>query len=167
MVEDNRKEIAEGGKYEKKLESKAQKLWSLFTTLLTVAFAAFAIYCVLGTMNQSKTGQMFFPLGYRPVAILSGSMEETLATGGVVIVKQTKDVAEDDIIFFISEENSLVIHRYIDTDENGDMITKGDNNPKEDLVPVTEERLLGKVVYVMNWMSVPMNFMARLIATLF
>lgn len=148
-------------------KSKRNTLWDNFTTLLTIGLVLMAIYCSVMIANQKKTGELFFPFGYRPIVILSGSMEETLKTGAIVIVKQTKEVSEDDIIFFVTEEGSPVIHRYIDTDENGNMITKGDNNPKEDLEHITPKRLQGKVVVTMNWMAGPMNFFARLSNKLF
>ena len=69
-------------------------------------------------------------------------------TGSTVIVKKTKDVEENDIIFFITQDGTPVIHRYIDTDENGQLITKGDANPKEDLEPVSLQQVQGKVVYI-------------------
>lgn len=151
------------GKFEKKEnESYFQKAWDKFTTILTIALVAMAIYCAIGVMKQNKTGELFFPLGYRPVVILSGSMEDELHTGAIVVVEETKTVQEGDIVFFIAEDGGLVIHRYVDTDENGNMITKGDNNPKEDLEPVTKERLQGKVVMKMNWTAGPMNFFAWL-----
>lgn len=135
-----------------------KKAWDIFTTILTLALVATALYVGINVVNQSKTGELFFPFGYRPVVILSGSMEETLETGGVVVVKQTKEVEENDIIFFIAEDGTPVIHRYVDTNEDGNIITKGDNNPKEDLEPVTTEQVQGKIVMIMNWMSGPMNW---------
>lgn len=146
--------------------SKISKAWDIFTTLLTIALVAVAIYCCIGVNKQNKTGELFFPFGYRPVVILSGSMEPALRTGGVVVVKQTKDVEEKDIIFFIAEERTPVIHRYIDTDEDGRMITKGDNNPKEDLEHITSEQVQGKIVMIMNWMSGPMDFASRIVRML-
>ena len=136
-----------------------KKAWDWFTTILTLAIVAVAFYCVLGVVNQNKTGELFFPFGYRAVQILSGSMEPALHTGSVVIVQETKDVEEGDIVFFITEDYIPVIHRYIDVDEDGNMITKGDNNPKEDLEPLTVDRIQGKVVKTMNWLSEPMNFL--------
>lgn len=138
---------------EMRLRAALIKAWDLFSTWLTILVVALAVYCCIGTMNQSKTGELFFPFGYRAVQILSGSMEETLKTGSVVIVKQTKDVRENDIIFFVAEDETLVIHRYVNTDEAGNLITKGDANPKEDLEPLTPERLHGKVILKMNWLS--------------
>jgi signal peptidase len=79
--------------------------------------------------------------------ILSGSMENELMTGSTVIVKKTKDVKENDIIFFITKDGTPVIHRYIATDEAGKFITKGDANPKEDLEKVELDQVQGKVLF--------------------
>jgi len=69
-------------------------------------------------------------------------------TGSTVIVKKTKDVEENDILFFITKDGTPVIHRYIATNENGQIITKGDANPKEDLEPVDLNQVQGKVAYI-------------------
>lgn len=131
-----------------------KKVWDKFTTLLTILLVLFAIYCTLGVVNQAKTGELFFPFGYRPVTILSGSMKEALKPGALVIVEETKDVEVGDIIFFIDEDGYPIIHRCVGINHNGDYVTKGDFNPKEDYEPVTPERLQGKVVVTMNWLSV-------------
>ena len=130
-----------------------KKAWDKFTTVLTILLVLFAIYCVLGVANQAKTGELFFPFGYRPVTILSGSMKEALKPGALVIVEETKDVEPGDIIFFIDEDGYPIIHRCVGINHNGDYVTKGDSNPKEDYEPVTPERLQGKVVVTMNWLS--------------
>lgn len=125
-----------------------KQLFNILGTFVTVTLAGIAIYCFLGMISQNHTGRLFFPFGYRPVVILSGSMEEELMTGSVAIVRKTKDVEENDIIFFFSENGTPVIHRYIATAEDGSFITKGDANPREDLETVSLEQVQGKVVYV-------------------
>lgn len=134
-------------------KSKWEKFKARLDTIICIMLVALAAYCVCGYIGQTKTGELFYPFGYRAVKILSGSMEDALETGAVVIVKQTKDVEQNDIIFFITEEGSPVIHRYISNTPSGDIITKGDANPKEDLAPVTTDQLQGEVVFIMNWFS--------------
>jgi len=125
-----------------------RQLFHLFGNCITVLLIVIAVYCSCGMLHQKHTGNLFFPFGYRPVVILSGSMEEELMTGSTVIVKKTKDVEENDILFFITKDGTPVIHRYIATNENGQIITKGDANPKEDLEPVDLNQVQGKVVYI-------------------
>ena len=117
---------------------------------LSILLLSIALYCLLGMFHQHRTGTLFFPFGYRPVVILSGSMENELPTGSIVIVKKTKEVKENDILFFLSNNQTPVIHRYIATDENGNFITKGDANSLEDLEPVTIDQVFGKVIKVFD-----------------
>lgn len=118
---------------------------------ITLLFVLLAIYCVIGSVRQRQTGQLFYIFGYRPVVILSGSMEPTIKTGTVVIVKKTEEIEEQDIICFLTDDRSLVVHRYVDTDESGRLITKGDHNPTEDLDHIRPGQVEGKIVLKMDF----------------
>lgn len=126
------------------------KTFHLINNLLSILLFCIALYCLLGMFHQHRTGTLFFPFGYRPVVILSGSMEEELQTGSIVIVKKTKEVKENDIIFFLTNDKIPVIHRYIATDDHGNFITKGDANPLEDQEPVSIDQVYGKVIKVFD-----------------
>ncbi len=132
----------------KKDPIKLSRLFTFLSTLLTALLVSIACYCLCGMFYQHQTGNLFFPFGYRPVVILSGSMEEELQTGSIVIIKKTKDVKENDIIFFLTDDHVPVIHRYIATNELGDLITKGDANPMEDTDPVSIDQVFGKVIKI-------------------
>ena len=74
--------------------------------------------------------------GYKPFIVLSGSMEPTIMTGDIVIIKEcnVQDLKKEDIIAFRSG-SSVITHRIIDIKtENGQnfFVTKGDNNNTED-----------------------------------
>lgn len=129
------------------------KAWDITETILLILIVGFAVYCILGVYRQQTTGKMFYVFGYRPVVILSGSMEPELRTNSVVLVKKTKDVKTEDVIFFFNEEKLPVIHRYVGNDEHGSIITKGDANPKEDPEPISPGQVEGRVVLRMNWLS--------------
>ena len=124
------------------------KIFHLLESFLTALLLSIALYCLSGILYQHFTGTLFFPFGYRPVMILSGSMEEELQTGSIVIVKQTKEVKENDIVFFLTDDHVPVIHRYIATTDKGELITKGDANPMEDSDPVSLDQVFGKVIKV-------------------
>lgn len=129
---------------EKSTNTIKDKIW----TVIMVVLVCLAIYCVTGVMKQNKTGEPFYFFGYRTGKVLTGSMEDTLPTGSVVIIKETKDVEENDIIFFIAQDGTYVVHRYIDTNDDGTLVTKGDANEYADFDPVTIEQVEGKVVKV-------------------
>lgn len=86
-------------------------------------------------------------LGYKPFIVLSGSMEPTIMTGDIAIIKEcnTNELKEGDIIAFRSGK-SVITHRILEvTQENGEtvFITKGDNNNIEDKYPVRAEQVEG------------------------
>src|SRR3954453_20976374 len=71
--------------------------------------------------------------GARPLVVLSGSMEPTLATGDVVVVKRggPQQAHVGDVVTFRNPEGSLVTHRVRSVRRQGHrfaLVTKGDAN---------------------------------------
>ena len=98
-----------------------------------------------------------FPI--KPVAIATGSMQEELHVGDVAIIKKcnANDIEEGDIIEY-QMEGYTVIHRVVSkTQKNGDVtfITKGDSNDSEDSEPVTENQIIGKVIFKIRYLGYP------------
>ena len=86
-------------------------------------------------------------MGYKPFIVLSGSMEPTIMTGDMAIVKEvdTNTLQKGDVIAFRSG-NSVVTHRIIEVAvENNQkvLVTKGDNNNAEDRDKVTLDKVEG------------------------
>lgn len=114
-----------------------------------------ALCSVLGTLILLGVIAAFFPLtvprlmGYDIYEVVSGSMEPEIPVGSVIYVKATEPQAIEagDIIAFV-QNGSVVTHR---VEENryveGEFVTKGDANSKEDMEPVKYGSLEGKVVY--------------------
>ncbi len=86
--------------------------------------------------------------GIRPVAVLSGSMEETFMTGDLIFVKKTDSTTlkEGDVICYLVD-GQAVTHRVIGIEQAEDggtaYITKGDANNTEDAEPVRPEQIQG------------------------
>ena len=98
-----------------------------------------------------------FPI--KPIAVASGSMEKELYVGDVVIVKKcnANDIVNGDIIQY-QMKGYTVIHRVIEKKQkNGEyyFTTKGDNNPSEDKESVTEDQVLGKVIFKVKYLGYP------------
>jgi len=88
-----------------------------------------------------------FVLGYKPVVVLSGSMESVYPTGSMIYYKSVdfKDIKKGDAITFKLGGATLATHRVIEKDnENQEFITKGDNNTTIDTKPVPYEAVVGK-----------------------
>lgn len=88
-----------------------------------------------------------------------------IRTGSMVLVDtQTENIQSGDIIMYrLQKEN--VVHRVVEIQEDGKIITKGDNNENADFAPVTQAQVCGKVIkmpwglcipyagYVSEWLS--------------
>lgn len=113
-----------------------------------------ALCSVCGTLILLGVIAAFLPLtiprllGYEIYEVVSGSMEPEIPVGSLLYVEEAKpeDLVSGDVIAF-EREGAVVTHR---VEENryveGELITKGDANQKEDMFPVAYRDLIGKVV---------------------
>lgn len=97
--------------------------------------------------------------GYNLMIILSPSMEDTIKTGDLIVVKnaEPKDVkgesaegAQDGTIisFFDpdSSKHSVLTHRCVKVNDDGTFLTKGDANASVDPTPCPSENLIGTYI---------------------
>jgi len=88
--------------------------------------------------------------GLRPLIVGSGSMQPTLNVGDVVIITKVSinDIAEGDIIAYVSEQGIVVhrVYKIVEEENKYLVITKGDANNEPDNIPVDERLIIGKVV---------------------
>lgn len=106
-----------------------------------------------------------FPI--HPKAIATASMYPEIAIGDVVIVKKCNinDINEDDIIEYKIEDQNIV-HRVTKIESEGNQFkitTKGDNNRSQDVAPVFEEQLMGKVLFKIRYLGLPSVWINKLI----
>lgn len=86
-------------------------------------------------------------LGYRPVVVLSGSMEPTYHVGSIIYYKQAafENINVGDPITYRAGEGSLVTHRVTERhDISREFVTRGDANNTEDPNPVSYDQVVGK-----------------------
>lgn len=88
------------------------------------------------------------PFGYGLANVLSGSMEPTFSKGALLLVKDTRNVQEGDIVVYQSGKE-LIVHRIISLDGK-EVITKGDANNAAD-TPFEKSQIRGKVI---RWIPV-------------
>ena len=77
----------------------------VFEWFLTIAVVSMAVYCVWGAVSTDKGD--FYVFGYKPVVVLTGSMEPFMRTNSLVIIKSTKDIKENDVIMFSVDETMV------------------------------------------------------------
>ena len=88
-----------------------------------------------------------FLLGYRPVVVLSGSMEPVYPVGSIIYYKQAsfEEIQVGDAITIKIGDGALATHRVLEKNETDrTFITKGDNNPSPDQEPVPFDRVVGR-----------------------
>lgn len=117
-----------------------KKVWNIITTTLVVLIILLAVALV---------GVRIF--GYRPLSVLSGSMEPTYHVGSLIYVKEVDytTLQVGDPITFMIDEDTIVTHRIAgivpDEDEPGTLRfrTKGDANAQEDAMLVHYKNIIG------------------------
>ena len=89
-------------------------------------------------------------MGYKPVVVLTGSMEPTYPVGSVVYYKKVPvgDLnVGDPITFSITDDaKTVVTHRINKVLSDGKYETKGDANSTPDTTPVSFSNVKGKVI---------------------
>lgn len=118
--------------------------------IFSLSLLAFAGYTAIRNRNSPEDAYI---LGLKPIYIQTGSMEPTLRTGSLAIVKKTDfdDCKVNDIIVF-KKDDKLITHRVTQvTDEY--VKTKGDNNQIYDNFSVYPEEVQAKVILKLNWVA--------------
>jgi signal peptidase len=90
--------------------------------------------------------------GARPLVVLSGSMEPTLATGDVVVVKRVgpQQTRAGDVVTYRNPDGDLVTHRVRSVRRRGDrfeLVTKGDANNAAERWTMDADGELSRAVY--------------------
>ncbi|MEM7826990.1 MAG: signal peptidase I [Candidatus Aenigmatarchaeota archaeon] len=106
------------------------------------------------------------------VSVASGSMIPKFYPGDLVISTAPKNLNVGDIIIYRARpgcferiENEDIIHRIIRF-ENEKIITKGDNNPREDPCPVERAQVKAKVVFavpLLGWPRLILNYLIEML----
>ena len=115
----------------------------------------FTVFGIMGLLLLLLPG-----IGISADVVLSGSMEPEIRTGGLVFTDTgRRNPVPGDIITY-QIHNSRITHRVV-RKEGTFLITKGDANDAEDLVPVSPEQVLGTVVFTVPFLGYLITFMKR------
>ena len=116
-----------------------------------ILIAAFLV--TLMVFSSSRNGGIPSLFGVSPMSVQSDSMAPTFKAGDLIFVKKINDMyslqTNDVITFYTIIEGMRVLntHRIVEiSDNNGtrSYITRGDNNPIDDKIPVYPADLVGK-----------------------
>jgi len=124
----------------------------LFSTSFTLLLILISIYALVCSYREQCHGKPFFLFGWKPVMVLSDSMEPTYTSGEILLIRETDETPElNDIVMFKQKNfgmNTYVTHRIIGQDANG-YITKGDANNSEDPGRIRDDDIVGTVSKVL------------------
>lgn len=84
---------------------------------------------------------------WKPVVVLTGSMEPTYDVGSVIYYKKVpkEEIKQGDVITFTLKDNTFVTHRVNKVEDNDMYETKGDANESPDIEKVSYNNIKGKV----------------------
>jgi len=130
-----------------------KKKGNIFFNLITIFLVLIiGVLSFIYFIDQKNMDKPFSFLGYQPMIVLSGSMEPALKTGDIVVVKKITPelIKEGDVITFQVAEDVIITHRVkkvVTTVGGVSFKTKGDANRIEDGSMISEQQLLGRVVF--------------------
>lgn len=120
------------------------------------------IFCLIVIASSTAISSLNIPIGVKLYVVQSGSMEPSIKTGSVVIVKNEPDYRIGDIVtFFNNDKKNTTTHRIFDIKEsNGSplFITKGDANQTEDRDGIKKDNILGKVAFTLPCLGYAVAF---------
>ena len=171
-----------GGAAAKKPKSLARKIGNVFASVIFVfAVILLAVTAYTVIRAHDNPGNTFL-LGFKPVIVETGSMNPTIETDSLVILRKTdfadiqasspasiqahqdkiqyigtaQDPAPDGTIVTYELDGQFVTHRAISISD-GIVTVQGDNSMTADPQMVTTENFVGTVVLTMNWTAPIIN----------
>lgn len=138
------------------MNSKWQSFKNVMSWIILAAMVALLIFTSVNAYKAQKTGESNFLFGYRPVLVLTGSMEPYMMTHSIALTKEVTSMDQlevgDVITYHVETTDGRLIritHRIIGID--GDIIhTKGDNNNVADGYGLTLDNIEAEVLTVFN-----------------
>lgn len=132
------------------------KLNDIFSWVLLFGTAILLVFSLITASNSAKSGEGAFLFGYRPIFVMTGSMEPYMMTNSLCLTEKVEsldEIAVGDVITFHLEDSNgkrlNITHRIVSIDD-GIINTKGDNNSVTDDLGLTIENVDSKVIFVMN-----------------
>ena len=117
-----------------------------FASFFLVLLVSLCIYTFVITDILKKDYVNVF--GYTYFVVATGSMSGTIEVDDIIFVKLTKDVKNNDVITFKSNDGDIITHRLIGQKDDK-YITKGDvNNVTDELI--TKNQIIGKVNLIVS-----------------
>lgn len=141
-----------------------KKIPALFRTLFLIAVSVVLGINLYNWNAKSLTGNVLpMPFGYGGAVVLSGSMEPTIMTDELIIVKAEDRYAKEDVVVYQSGK-MLIVHRIVEIDGET-VITRGDANNTDD-APIEMTQIKGKVIAHIPYVGALVRLLKTPVATI-
>lgn len=132
-------------------DKKENKFRSIITNILIVIGILIIISNIILLFRVKNDNKLPSIFGYKLLIELSDSMNDTIKTGDLLVIKEVKDseVKTGDILSFRDKNNKIITHRVTELiirDQKYYFETKGDNNDSKDLDLVSGPAIEGIMV---------------------
>ncbi len=150
---------------EQKQTGKTSLMKNVVSDLIFYGILISLVVAALTISGKSEAGPRMFG-GYSALVVLTGSMEEVIPKGSLVVTKKVDPLelkVGDDITYMVSE-NTSVTHRIIEIQEDylgtGERAfrTQGVMNKEPDMNPVAAVNVVGKVIYHNKALGTVVNY---------
>ncbi len=137
------------------VRSKAKKESSRDKRTASKIVTSFLIILIIGIVYLNSGFFRYFSL-----SIGSGSMEDELDVGDIVIVEKNDDIEtiKNGEILIFEKESIIVVHRVIEIINENNIYyfkTKGDNNESADNWLVSEDEVIGTAKFKIKYIGLP------------
>lgn len=124
--------------------------------IVLIAMVVLLGFTTVNAIKAQRTGESNFLFGYRPVLVLTGSMEPYMMTNSIALTKEVTSMDQlevGDVVTYhmMTEANKLIRITHRITAIDGELIyTKGDNNNVADGYALTLDNIEAEVTHVFN-----------------
>lgn len=135
-----------------------KKIDNWVSNIILILSLVFIAIVGMSIVQAKRTGEQVFILGYRPIYVMTGSMEPYMMTDSICMTKkvdshdelQVGDVVTFSVYSEAANRKLMITHRIIDIADDGTIQTKGDNNNAPDDFQIHINDIYSKVVGVWN-----------------
>ena len=131
-------------------KNSSKKIFSIIGNIICGGlFVVALLILILGIISHKQGKQLKF-FGYSFSTVVTPSMEDTIKVNDIIVFKDIpfENIKVNDIIVYYNDEYHInVVHRVVGINEDGSLVTKGDNNNVEDFVLAQEQNVIGEVIY--------------------
>lgn len=140
------------------LKMETKKILKIIQNIITVAIVIIGLFLII----------TLFPIkdNFQVKVVLSGSMEPTIHTGSIVVIKPSSQYKIGDVVMFGKDTKTEIptTHRIVSNRAVEGVVlftTKGDANEDPDTTEIRQSDIHGKVLFTVPFMGYVIDFVRK------